>query len=383
MADKAIMQTGDELDETNLKEWLGRANLADYVETGLGFTPDFTNVVLDIGDGKAVILDSSTGKGQDITVLPDARTGLALTDNATNHVFLTVDPSVDDGVSYHIDTDNTAPANPSLKVGTVDTSNNTSTELNRDPDHTLENLDVGEALDLVGETQLRFGSDDYRLQYNSSTDKLEIVDGAGTIYFDFDSTNGRVTAKEPLYANNGVTLFGTLNARNEAMTIDMGSTSDDVWLGTSSLYDTADGIIAQAQTNPTSGDAIFRVLSSGGSERLRVEHAGTTSTTNHLQAGGTVDGNKLSVNGGETIAQMVAASGQVQLSSGSAIVSTNVSAVDATFNLALGVDDPGADCKVTGRLFWDDSAGTYKVEMMEDGTSVGNPTINYDVIRVR
>lgn len=79
----------------------------------------------------------------------------------------------------------------------------------------------------------------------------------------------------------------------------------------------------------------------------------------------------------------VAATGQVQLSSGTAVVDTGLSTTDATFYLALGVDDPGADAKITGRLFWDDSAGTYKVEMVEDGTSVGNPYVNYDILRVR
>lgn len=78
-----------------------------------------------------------------------------------------------------------------------------------------------------------------------------------------------------------------------------------------------------------------------------------------------------------------ALSGQVQLSSGTAVVDTGISAADATFQLALGVDDPNADCKLTGRLFWDDAAGTYQIEIVEDGTSVGNPTVNYDVVRVR
>lgn len=76
-------------------------------------------------------------------------------------------------------------------------------------------------------------------------------------------------------------------------------------------------------------------------------------------------------------------SGQVTLSSGKAVVNTGISATDATFMLALGINDPAADCKVTGRFFWDDSAGTYKIEIIEDGTSVGNPTVNYDIVRVR
>lgn len=86
---------------------------------------------------------------------------------------------------------------------------------------------------------------------------------------------------------------------------------------------------------------------------------------------------------GDTALTAVAATGQVTLSSGSAVVDTAISVTDATFYLALGIDDPAADAKVAGRLFWDDSAGTYKMEIVEDGTSVGNPTVNYDVLRVR
>jgi len=79
----------------------------------------------------------------------------------------------------------------------------------------------------------------------------------------------------------------------------------------------------------------------------------------------------------------VAASGSVTLSSGTATVDTGISASGATFYLALGVDDPNADVNLAGKLFWDDSAGTYKITIDEVDTSVGNPTANYDVFRVR
>lgn len=100
------------------------------------------------------------------------------------------------------------------------------------------------------------------------------------------------------------------------------------------------------------------------------------------QSTSTVDTNELQIDSNTALLAR-AANGQVQLSSGAATVDTGISATDATFYLGLGIDDPGADCKVAGRLFWDDSAGTYKVEIVEDGTSVGNPTVNYDVFRVR
>lgn len=102
----------------------------------------------------------------------------------------------------------------------------------------------------------------------------------------------------------------------------------------------------------------------------------------YYSAGEAANFSRVSV-GGNTIAQSVAASGQVTLSGGTATVATTISAVDATFMLALGIDDPAANAKIAGSLFWDDTAGVYKVEINETTTNVGTPTVNYDVIRVR
>ncbi|SER00424.1 phage minor structural protein, N-terminal region [Virgibacillus subterraneus] len=53
--------------------------------------------------------------------------------------------------------------------------------------------------------------------------------------------------------------------------------------------------------NPPTGDPLFRVLSSGNSERLRVEHNGVTSTSNSFHADGQISGNSISIgNGGIT-----------------------------------------------------------------------------------
>lgn len=84
-----------------------------------------------------------------------------------------------------------------------------------------------------------------------------------------------------------------------------------------------------------------------------------------------------------TIEQNVVLSGQVTLSSGEAIVDTGISAVDATLSPALGVDDPDADTQVSAYLFWDDSVGTYHIKIIESETAVGNPTVNYDIVRIR
>jgi len=85
--------------------------------------------------------------------------------------------------------------------------------------------------------------------------------------------------------------------------------------------------------------------------------------------------NVMSHNGDNALID-VAASGSVTLSSGSATVTVET-ASGSTYYLALGTDD---NAKVSGRIFDD---GDVSVEIVETETSVGNPTVNYDVLRVR
>jgi hypothetical protein len=80
----------------------------------------------------------------------------------------------------------------------------------------------------------------------------------------------------------------------------------------------------------------------------------------------------------------VVTSGLVTLSSGSAIVSTGITATGTDIDVRLdpsGEGNNSADVKASARAFWDNSAGEYKVEILEDGTSVGNPDIGYKVIQ--
>lgn len=84
---------------------------------------------------------------------------------------------------------------------------------------------------------------------------------------------------------------------------------------------------------------------------------------------------------GSTALTSVAASGNVSLTSGSADIDLGISASNATFMLALGSDTN--DAKVSGRVYLDSTTATYHVEIVENGTSVGNPSVDYDVIRVK
>lgn len=76
------------------------------------------------------------------------------------------------------------------------------------------------------------------------------------------------------------------------------------------------------------------------------------------------------------------ASGTKQLNDGSAIISTGEDDTSNTYFLALGAEDPDADTKLSGKIFWDDSDGEHKLEIVESGTTVNNPTAVYKVFKI-
>lgn len=102
---------------------------------------------------------------------------------------------------------------------------------------------------------------------------------------------------------------------------------------------------------------------------------GTRSATGDIDAPGFTIG-------GSPIASAVVASGSVQLSSGSATIDTGVATTNtATFTVALGPATDDADVGADVRS--DSGSGNYEVDIQETDTSVGNPTVEYDIVRVR
>jgi len=97
--------------------------------------------------------------------------------------------------------------------------------------------------------------------------------------------------------------------------------------------------------------------------------------------GETVDSNQFDLSG-SSIAQAVVASGSATLSSGSTTIDTGVAtSTTATFAVALGPGTDDADLGADVRA--DSSSGNYEVDIREVETSVGNPSVAYDVVRVR
>jgi hypothetical protein len=92
--------------------------------------------------------------------------------------------------------------------------------------------------------------------------------------------------------------------------------------------------------------------------------------------------NSVNDSSGNTMLGGVVATGTVMLSDGVATVDTTIDSTDsdATFMLALGLDD--SNVEVAGGLHRDGS-GNYQVRIRETDTDTGNPTVDYDVVRVR
>jgi hypothetical protein len=112
---------------------------SDFVKSGLELTPNFTTPSVNVSAGKAVISapSTSTSTGEAITAVSyivefDGTTGVALVDNTVNHVFLELDPDTPDTINVVVNQDGSSPlGGPSLKIGEVDTTANTTTQVNR------------------------------------------------------------------------------------------------------------------------------------------------------------------------------------------------------------------------------------------------------------
>lgn len=176
-------QTGDNDDAENFAQMIGQHHLADYVETGMNFTVDYTVPEVTISTGLCFIrlssdTSSSTGEtrlspNHAVQVEQDT---IALADSATNHIFVEPDFQTDDNASYASYTNTANAAANALKIGEVETANNTSSTTNRSPDATFWNVDVDGELVINDRSEISFGTDEHvSTGYNVVNDWLEFT----------------------------------------------------------------------------------------------------------------------------------------------------------------------------------------------------------------
>lgn len=132
-------------------------NDRDYVVSGLEPTVDWATGTLNISAGVAQIWQSEVEtndhsgdggptpkvlQGALFTVDTDPSGDLGLTDGATNHVFLGVNQQQNNDYIWQVNTDNTAPPEPFLKLFTIDMNAESVDKLNRAPTGTFRELTV-------------------------------------------------------------------------------------------------------------------------------------------------------------------------------------------------------------------------------------------------
>jgi len=108
--------------------------------SGLEFTPDFTVPDVTVASGSVLITDSglteidhddngtTTAWPEGVQAYQVDQTTVALTDGGVNEVFVTGDQSNPDNVAVTATSDGSTPTGPALKIGEVDTSNDTTSD---------------------------------------------------------------------------------------------------------------------------------------------------------------------------------------------------------------------------------------------------------------
>ena len=168
-------------------------------------------------------------------------------------------------------------------------------------------------------------SNDEHLKYFAQGDIKWTVDNTGEVYpenginlmsqgdltnvntlnvksIDSNNSNSAINVTQPLKidgsngnSENWTVKINAFNAGGQGLTMGGGSyitfwDGDNVFEfgGEKARSHPGTGVTLTARSNPANGDALFEVQSSGGSQRLRVEHKGTTSTSNPFHADGKI-----------------------------------------------------------------------------------------------
>jgi hypothetical protein len=142
---------GDDGDAANFADAAYVPNNANFVVSGLNIT-DNGDGTIDVSSGEAKISDGSADAAQSgetrknvlYTVEADARSGVAVASSTVNEVYIDVQLTDNDALSIDVRDDGTSPPEPVLKIGEVDASNNTVTEVNRSPEGEYSDIQVND-----------------------------------------------------------------------------------------------------------------------------------------------------------------------------------------------------------------------------------------------
>jgi hypothetical protein len=135
MTEVTFPQHGD-LPDAAFWAFLGGTPATSCIVSGLGLTPDYATPDVEVGGGKAIIdrgtmdtahpnIDPPESLEDSVAVAQVDSQTVALDDGATNHLFLQANVASDDSPQVVANTTGDAPSDASVKIGEVDTANDT------------------------------------------------------------------------------------------------------------------------------------------------------------------------------------------------------------------------------------------------------------------
>lgn len=222
----------------------------ERVVTAFSLTLDAGVPEVDISGGEVLVAASNDF----YRVTPDPDT-LALTDGTTNYVYL----GLDDGIQYHVDTDDSGPGWPAVKVAEVDTSADTTTAI-EPPGINLDNAvivksssDLPSPVNGYHKLEARpyffrgFVTSTAGLELNAGTSPLVGRHGAVDGFIRTDGGTAVKGSSAPFMARDlylhapGGTLFDLTADNTTEMLVESISASDAAALGNISSLGTIDG----------------------------------------------------------------------------------------------------------------------------------------------
>lgn len=142
MAENHIFpQNGDSDFAEDFAQMIGHSILADVVVTGMGFSEDFGVPEVTINSGLCFIMQDTVSVPNGETRFNTNRTvqlaqdTIALTSDIVNHIYVEPQFGTNDSPQYTAETDTSNASADALKIGEINTSENTSTTTNRSPNY--------------------------------------------------------------------------------------------------------------------------------------------------------------------------------------------------------------------------------------------------------
>lgn len=217
------------------------------------------------------------------------------------------------------------------------------------------------------------------------THAIQAGDGTASLGFDdsvaFDheavssaTTIGNVTVVEYDSSVSGFTITIPASLEESGVVLRFVDAGDSAGSNNVDVTSTNWNIDGSGTTTIDASSTVFELHADGAEWKSAI-------FTDSVVAGTSVQTPRVDDGSGNTVLANRVASGSVTLSSGTATVDTGVSeSTTATFFVALGPDTDDAEVAASIDA---NSGGNYEVHIDETQTNVGNPTIRYDIVRVR